>query len=168
MPNIQLVVLFILVVVILGGTKLLYLRRTATMRALAARRGFDFREGAARMFSFPPDPNPIPYTFRPRTYPANRMDRTWNVIEGEVKGISVLILDSNLNLGGRNQRCCTFIAARAEISPFKDRDSNEDTVLTNGWIALYRSRFSLVPWTLSIKRLERHLDNLPPTETNMK
>jgi len=118
------------------------------------------------MIGFPPDPNPIPYTFRPRTYPANKIDRTWNVIEGEVDGISVLILDSNLNLGGRNQHSCTFIAARAEISPFKDRGSDENTVLTNGWIALYRPPRLFGSSILSIKRLERHLDNLVSAETN--
>jgi len=88
------------------------------------------------------------------------MDQTWNVIEGDVKGISILILDSRLNLGSRRQNYCTFIAARAEISPFHDRDPQEETVLTNGWIALYRLRYWPFPWTLSIKRLEKHLDNL--------
>jgi hypothetical protein len=165
MPDIELMFFAVLIVVIFGGTKLSRVRRAAAMRALAARRGFSFREGAPSMFGFfSPDPNPIPYTFRPQTYPANKIDRTWNVIEGDAKGISILILDSNLNLGGRNQQVCTFIAARADMSPFKDRDSNEDTVLTNGWIALYRPPRFFCSSTLSIKRLERHLDNLVPTE----
>jgi len=137
--------------------------RAYVMRRFAERHGFSYRTGDHSFF-FPSREPPIPYTFRPRTYPASLMNQTWNVIQGEVKGLQVLILDSNLNLGHRNQRTCTFIAAKAQISPFIDRDASEQSVLTNGWFALYRVDLFGRPKTLSIRRLEKHLENFSPSK----
>ena len=137
--------------------------RAHVMRAFAERHGFSFRPGHRHTF-FPSHEPPIPYTFRPHTYPANRMDHSWNVIQGEVKGLQILILDSNLNLGPRHQQTCTFIAAKAQVFPFPDRDASEQSVLTNGWFALYRVGFFGTPKTISINRLEKHLENFSPSK----
>jgi hypothetical protein len=87
----------------------------------------------------------------------------WNVIEGEKNGIKILIVDTTLGVG-REQKgkgvYSTFIAARTDENPFGDKSPEEKIAHSNGWTALYRIRFLRVPWTLSIQRIEAHLDNL--------
>lgn len=168
MPEAFQSLVFLCLPVILFIAELLHLRwRASAMRALAERHGFSFRAGDHSLL-FPSREPPIPYTFRPRTYPANTLNSTWNVIQGEMKGLQILVLDSNLNLGHRNQRTCTFIAAKAQVSPFADRGPSEQSVLTNGWFALYPTNFFGRPTTLSLKRIEKHLQNLNPSKMDVR
>lgn len=82
------------------------------------------------------------------------------MIEGDKNGVRVLILDSTLSMGGKRGRYSTFIALRTDKNPFEDKDAHEKIAHSNGWTALYRLRFWQIPWTLSIQRIEEHLNNL--------
>lgn len=151
----------LVVTVIIVGIKLLLRIRASAMRALAHRLGFQYTEGNSSLWFVPKGYRPIPTTFRLRGYPMNTLRRTWNVLEGERNGLKVVIVDSILGLGGKGGgRYCTFIATRTENNPFGDRSDQEKIAHSNGWTALYRLRFWQIPWTLSIERIEEHLDNL--------
>jgi hypothetical protein len=90
----------------------------------------------------------------------NTISRTWNVIEGEKNGVNVLILDSVLDLGVKCGRYCTFIATRTGWNPFGNKSPQEKIAHSDGWTALYPLRFWQIPWTLSIQRIEEHLNGL--------
>lgn len=119
--------------------------------------GFQYTEGNQRFWS--KDPHSLPTSFRLRGVP---ISRAWNVIEGEKNGIRVLILDGVLNLGVKSGHYRTFIAARTDENPFENKSPQEKITHSNGWTTLYRTRFPdlLIPWTLSIQRIEEHLNNL--------
>ncbi len=93
--------------------------------------------------------------------------KTWNVIEGETNGVSILILDSILGLGGKQGRYATFIAARTDQNPFSNLSAQERIAHSNGWTALYRMRFWQIPWTLSIQRIEEHLARLGANDASV-
>ena len=139
--------------------KLLYWYRASAMRALALKCGLQYTKGDPKLWYLPKHHRPIPTSFRLRGFPVNTLSRTWNVIEGEKNGISVLILDSTLSMGGNRGRYSTFIAVQSDKNPFEDNDAREKIAHSNGWTALYRLRFWQVPWTLSIQRIEEHLNN---------
>jgi hypothetical protein len=143
-----------------AGIGLLYWFRASAMRALALRRGFQYTNGDPPLWFRPKDYRPIPTSFRLRGYPVNSISRTWNVIKGEKNGIIILILDSALDFGVRRGRYCTFIAARTDQDPFGIKSPQEKIAHSNGWTALYRLRFWQIPWTVSIQRIEEHLDSL--------
>ncbi len=130
------------------------------MPALALRWGFQFTEGNPGIWFLPKEHHSIPISFRLRGYPVNTITRTWNVIEGERNGISILILDSTLRSGGKYGCYSTFIAARTDQNPFGNRSPQEKIAHSNGWTALYRLRFWQIPWTLSIQRIEEHLASM--------
>jgi hypothetical protein len=142
------------------GIRLLYWFRASAMRALALRLGFQYTKGAPTFWFLPKNHVPIPTSFRLRGYPVNTINRTWNVIEGERNGIRILILDSTLGFGGKRGRYCTFIAARTDQNLFGNKGPQEKIAHSNGWTALYRFRFWQIPWTLSIHRIEEHLNSL--------
>jgi hypothetical protein len=145
---------------IFAGVRLLYWFRASAMRALALRWGFRYTKGDPRFWFLPKNHCPIPTSFRLRGYPVNAINRTWNVVEGEMSGISILILDSTLGFGAKRGRYSTFIAARTDQDPFGVKSAQEKIAHSNGWTALYRLRFWQVPWTLSIQRIEEHLNSL--------
>ena len=145
---------------IFAGIRLLYWFRASAMRALALRWGFQYTKGDPRFWLPPKDHRPTPTSFRLRGYPVNTISRTWNVIEGEKNGISILILDSILDFGVKRGRYCTFIAARTDQNPFGIKSPQEKIAHSNGWTALYRLCFWQIPWTLSIQRIDGHLDSL--------
>jgi hypothetical protein len=145
---------------IVGGIAFLYWSRASAMRAFARKWGFQYTKGDPRIWYLPKDHTPMPTEFRLRGYPVNTLNRTWNVIEGEKNGIKFLILDSTLSMGGKRGRYSTFIAARTDTNPFEIKSPQEKIAHSNGWTALYRLRFWQVPWTLSIQRIEQHLNNL--------
>ena len=83
------------------------------------------------------------------------------MIEGEKSGLSILIFDSILDLGIKSGTYCTYIAARCDTSPFGTEFHREKIIHRNGWTILYRFRLlQILPWTLSIRRIEQHLNNL--------
>jgi hypothetical protein len=150
----------LLLTAIFAGVRWLYWFRASAMRALALRRNFRYTKGDPRFWFLPKNHRPIPTSFRLRGYPVNTINRTWNVIEGETNGISILILDSTLSFGSKDGRYCTFISARTDQSPFGIKGPQEKIAHSNGWTALYRLRFWQIPWTLSIRRIEEHLNSL--------
>jgi hypothetical protein len=145
---------------IIVGIKSLYRSRASAMRALALKGGFQYTEGDPRFWNLPKDHNPLPTSFRLRGYPVNTISRMWNVIEGEKNGIKVLIVDSTLSMGGKRGRYSTFVAARTDKNPFGNKSPEEKIAHSNGWTAVYRLRFWQIPWTLSIQRIEEHLNSL--------
>jgi hypothetical protein len=143
------------------GVKLLYLSRTAAMRALALRLGFQFREGEPHLLHLPKNHHPLPPSFQVRGSPWNTVTRAWNFIEGEKNGTKVIIFGSTLGSRYRgNGIYSTFIAVRADNNPFSYAGHELKIAHSNGWIALYRFRFWQIPWTLSIERIEECLDNV--------
>jgi hypothetical protein len=150
----------LLLTVIYIGIKLLYEFRASAMRTFALKWGFQYSKGEPRMLYLPKNHRPKPASFRLHGYPVDTMNRTWNLVEGEKNGLKILIVDSTLSMGGRNGRYSTFIAVRTDTNPFGDEDSDEKVVHSNGWTALYRLRFWQIPWTLSIQRIEEHLETL--------
>ena len=100
-----------------------------------------------------------PESFRLRGYPVDTLRKTWNLVEGKKNGLHVLILDSILGMGGTRGRYSTFIAVQTNHDPFKLRGPDEKIAHSNGWIAVYRLKFWQIPWTLSIERIEAHLDS---------
>jgi hypothetical protein len=151
---------------IFGGIKLLYWFRATAMRALALRMGFQYTKGDPPLWFVPKDYRPIPTSFRLRGSPVNMISRTWNVIEGEKNGISILILDSILDLGVKKGSYCTFIATRTDQNPFGGKDPQEKIAHSNGWTALYRLRlWQIIPWTMSVQRVEEHLNSLNSRST---
>lgn len=150
----------LLLTVMFAGIKLLYEFRASAMRGLALKWGFQYSKGEPRMLYLPKSHRPKPVSFRLHGYPVDTLNRTWNLIEGEKNGLKILILDSTLSMGGRRGRYSTFIAVRTDTNPFNNEDSEEKIVHSNGWTALYRLRFWQIPWTLSIQRIEEHLEAL--------
>lgn len=151
---------FLLLAAIFAGVRLLYWLRASAMRALALRWGFRYTKGDPRFWFLPKKHCPLPTSFRLRGYPVNTINRTWNVVEGEMGGISILILDSTLGFGAKRGRYSTFIAAQTDRNPFGVTRAQEKIAHSNGWTAVYRLRFWQIPWTLSIQRIEEHLNSL--------
>ncbi len=150
----------LLLTVVFIGIRLLYGFRASAMRTLALKWDFQYSKGEPRMLYLPKNHSPKPASFRLHGYPVDTLNRTWNLIEGEKNGLKILILDSTLSMGGRNGRYSTFIAVRTDTNPFDNEAPEEKIVYSNGWIALYRLRFWQIPWTLSIRRIEEHLETL--------
>lgn len=142
------------------GIEVLYRYRASAMCAFAAKWGFRYSKGEPKKYYLPKHHHPTPASFRLKGYPVDTLNRTWNVIEGEKNGFKILVLDSTLSMGGRRGRYATFIAIRADTNPFGDTSPEEKIAHSNGWTALYRLRFWQIPWTLSIRRIEEHLDAL--------
>lgn len=155
----------LMIAALLIGTKLLYSSRASAMRALAVRFGFRYTKG--HPWSVSPGYLPLPTSFRLRGFPLDTMKRTWNVIEGERNGTSLVILDSLLSCGGKRGRYCTFIAVRTDDNPFEETSREEKIAHSNGWTALYRLRFWQIPWTLSIARIEEQVSRLSLTNAPM-
>jgi hypothetical protein len=142
------------------GIKLLYRFRSVTMRALALRLGFQFREGEPLLLYLRKGHRPLPTSLQVRGAPWNTITRAWNFIEGEKAGIRVVIFDSTLGSGKGKGVYSTFIAVQTDENPFKYREPEEKIAHSNGWTALYRLRFWQIPWTLSVQSIEEYVDNL--------
>ena len=150
-----------MVVLLFGVVKLLYLFRAMAMRAFAFKLGLQYKEGKPHLLYLPKGHRPLPTWLQVKGAPWNTVTRAWNFIEGEKNGIKVLIFDSTLGSRNRGKGIySTFIAVRTDKNAFENKDSYEKIAHSNGWTALYRFRFWQIPWTLSIQRIEEHLDNL--------
>ena len=147
------------VALLLGVVTILFVFRTRSMRAFAARRGFKYVGPRApsfwgfRYFRKVKPPIPLPHA----CHLAGEISQAWNVIEGQQNGAAVLIFDSVL--GGRTY--CTFMAYQTEQNPFGMDTSPDRVIQSGGWTVLFRVRWpSIIPWTMSIQRLDDHLDKL--------
>lgn len=138
----------------------LYLFRARAMRALAAKRGFHYvGPWAPKWFGLPKIKPRLP--FARNWYPADEIRQVWNVIEGERDGVPILIFDSVFGpFGWNTYTFCTFIACEAEENPFEIDSPSEATVESRGWRVVYRLSGPFIVWSMSIKRLERHLESV--------
>ena len=142
-------VVFGLFAVCFGLQNLLPRLRTRAMRSLALRRGFHYIGG------------PLPTSFRMTCDPAAGLRFASDVIEGQTNGVRILIFDCAIGVG-RGQ-ACTFIATQTNQNPFGRVSWGEKIVQSCGWSALYRLRPLFpgsAPWSMSIQRIEEHLDGL--------
>jgi hypothetical protein len=105
-------------------------------------------------------------------YPADVIRQAWNVIEGDVGGVPVVVCDSLLwQLGwwGGGQYC-TFIACQSEKNPFEVPMSGiadrlrDSVVYKHGWTILYQVPLVLknpfTTFSMSTERLEFHLKSV--------
>ena len=158
------------VTLVFGFVRLLMFFRANAVRALASRWGFQYIGPPAVRFwslwfrSSPEISPPLPVSFSLASYPADRIRQVWNVIEGQQSGVSVFIFDSYL--GRVKGTYCTFIACQTEKNPFGSDTSSDRVVHSSGWTALYRIPFlQIIPWTMSIHRLDDHVNRLRVTST---
>jgi hypothetical protein len=154
---------FLLVLVLLPifvGIEYLHQSRIAAMRALATRWSFQYSSGDPQIWAGRRSPVHYPLGFKMRCYPVCDMSKLWNVIDGEMNGIRVLIFDTKLGTG-RGARYCTFFAIQTSENLFKCISSREKIAQRAGWTAVYRIPFIRIrPWTISITRIEELLNNL--------
>ena len=156
---------------IVGAVKLSLLVRARAMRALAARWGFQYIGPSAFTWKFSwgrawltlrkiQPPVPIPFSLA--WWPANQIRQVWNVIEGQQGGVPVVIFDSCIE--GSRDVYRTFVACKAEQIPFVIDKRRDRVVHSHGWTILYQVPFPLLTpgrtWSMSIRRLDRHLNTL--------
>ncbi len=159
---------FAVLALIVGVVRVSLMFRAQAMRALAVRRGLRYiGPSAFRWWGWPPVPKispPVLLPFSLAWWPANKIRQVWNVIEGQQEGVSVLIFDSFIGGMGKSGVYRTFFACKTEQSPFGTDASSGRVVQSHGWTILYRSpRFLEAPWatwSMSIRRLEDHLNKL--------
>jgi hypothetical protein len=144
--------------------------RGRAMRALAGRLGLRYAgpPGPRFVYGYMPKIKPnLP--FSRVGYPTDEIRQVWNLIEGERGGIRIVIFDSLLYRFATINTFCTFMACQTDGDPFGvDGASNRlfqiDQVMHKhtGWTLLYRMALvhTFVPWSISIKRLERALNDL--------
>jgi hypothetical protein len=137
---------------ILTPIAILYYVRNRAMRALALRLGFRYIG------------RPLPDSFYLRGYPLNAIGWARNVIQGEQAGIPILIFDCYAGTG-KGAPYCTVIAAQTSINPFPEVSPPEKITKQRAWTAVYRTRYPLIPWTLSTDRIEELLNNLQGSPT---
>jgi hypothetical protein len=146
------------VTAVFGVVGIPFVFRARAMRTLAARRGFHYIGPAAPSFwgfrSFREVTPPLPVSF-PRTgYQLGEIRQAWNVIEGQQNGVSVVICDGVMG----DRTYCTVIGCQTEQNPFKADTSSDRVIRSHGWTVLCRVRYLQIPWTMSIQRLDDHLN----------
>ena len=145
--------------------------RARAMRAFAARWGLQYIGPSAFTWRFArgrlwvtlrrTEP-PVPFPFSLTWWQGNEIWQVWNVIEGQQSGVSVLIFDSFIE--GYKDVYRTFLACKTEQNPFEIHKLRENVVHSHGWTILHGVPFPLVvpwaTWSMSIKRLDDHLNTL--------
>jgi hypothetical protein len=143
-------ILFVIAVVIAGFGCFYVLDsfRTKSMRALASKLGFKFIGRT------------LPASFTMTCYPFDgSLTYLWNVIEGQLNGVSVLVFDSAPFGTSR-----TFIAVQRGGEVFvSDGSFYQGKILqSNGWTAIYQWKpwVNLLGWSTSTKKIEDYLGQL--------
>ena len=147
------------VMLVLGLIKILYVFRAQAMRTLAGRWGLHYvgpsfsgwQTSSSRKLT-------LPLSFPNELVQGRPIRQVWNVIEGQQRGLSVLIFDSIIGEG--RGMYCTFFACRTEQNPFGINIAPDRVIQSQGWTALYRDRFLQIPWTMGVQRLDDHLNEL--------
>lgn len=148
--------------------------RARSMRSLAAKWRFEYVGPASPKLEFlvyMPKIKPL-LPFPLKGGRLNDVRQVWNVIEGERGGIRIRIFDGLFWLGfGDRSQYCTFIACETERNPFGcDAASHrvfqkERISQSAGWTILRHEPIILInpftTWTMSTRRIETHLSNLP-------
>ena len=159
------------IALIVGLVRTSLLFRARAMRAFAARCGlqyigpsafrwrYSWGRGGLTVRKIKPL---IPIPFSLAWSPGNEIRQVWNVIEGQQNGMPIVIFDSVIE--GYRDIYRTFIACKTEQNPFERDKLRDNVVQSHGWTIVYRVPFPLpVPWatwSMSIKRLEGHLNML--------
>jgi hypothetical protein len=146
-----------------GVLRIVHLLRANAMREFAGRLGFEYIGPGA-----PPNWLWNPYHFyTPPSLPSwishfrpsgERIRQAWNVTKGSVDGVPVLIFDCVLGCNGGHP--CTVITCHTEQDPFVTVTSKDRVLATHGWSVLHGSWFLWFSWTMGIKRLEAHLNDM--------
>jgi hypothetical protein len=159
------------IALIVGLVRTSLLFRARAMRAFAARWGLQYIGPSAFRWRYAwgrgwltlrkiKPPVPIPFSLA--WSPANEIRQVWNVIEGQQSGMSIVIFDSIIE--GYRDIYRTFVACKTEQNPFEIDKLRDNVVQSHGWTIVYQVPFPLlVPWatwSMSIKRLEGHLNML--------
>lgn len=136
--------------------------RARAMRDLAAKWGFQYIGPPASRWFSPSHPKispplPVGLSLACHSY-CSRIRQVWNVIEGQQNGVSLFIFDSIIGEG--KGVYCTFMACQTEHNPFGTDTSPHRVLQSGGWTILYRVRFLQIPWTMSIQRLDDHVNKL--------
>ncbi len=143
-----------------GVVTIIFIFRARSMRALAARSGFQYIGPRAPNFwgfrSFPKVRLPLPVSFPRACYPVGEVRQVWNLIEGQQNGVSVLIFDGVVG----ERTYCTFIACQTKQNPFGMDTSPDRVIQSGGWTVLCRVRYLQIPWTMGIQRLDDHVNKL--------
>lgn len=147
---------------IFGVFRIMHMFRARSMRALAARWGFQYIGPPAPKWWNPStlEINPRLPAWIARFYPSGiRIRQIWNVIEGQRDGISVLIFDSVIGeyKGGQP---CTLIACHTEDNPFGTVTFPDRLIQSHGWTVLHGVWFLWFSWTMGMQRLEHHVKTL--------
>jgi hypothetical protein len=140
-----------------------YVLRVRAMRALALRWGLTYVGPPMPRLIVGYMPKIKPKLPFPRNwYPANMIRQAWNVVEGQVDGVPVVIFDSFIWYLGSHGQYLSFIACQAQNDPFEvSEDEPEIVTQHHGWTILYRvPRFLMNPFATSgmrADRIEHHL-----------
>lgn len=148
------------ILAIFGCVEMLLSYRSAQMRALATRLGWTYTPGRNHVWRLIFKQQVFPVDFRLRGYPFTARWGMMNILRGKCDGTQMLVLDELLHLGPRYDRYVTFIAAKTDTDPFVARTGKEKVAHSNGWCAVYKMRYSLLPWSMSVQRIEEHLATL--------
>ena len=156
---------------IVGLVRISLLFRAHAMRAFAARWGLQYVGPSAFTWRYAWGRDwltlrkvkpPVPIPFSLAWWPGTEIRQVWNVIEGQQSGMSVVIFDAFME--GYKDVYRTFLACKTEQNPFEIDKFRENVVHSHGWTILYGVPFPLVvpwaTWSISIRRLERHLNTL--------
>jgi hypothetical protein len=155
---------FAIVVLIAGAIRIVHFLRGHAMRALAAELGFEYiGPGAPPNWLRNPSHLHIEAPLPPwisQLHPCGqRIRQVWNVIEGNRNGASVLIFDCVIG-EYRGGHPCTVIMCQTEQDPFKMVAASDRVLSAHGWSVLHGSWFLWFSWTMGIKRLKAHLNEL--------
>lgn len=149
---------------IAGVFRIVHLIRAHAMRTFATRLGFEhIGPGAPPNWLWNPShfhtPPPLPSWISHLRPSGQRIRQVWNVIKGNVDGVPVLIFDCVIG-EVRGGHPCTVIMCQTEPNPFVTVTSKDRVLATHGWSVLHGSWFLWFSWTMGIKRLETHLNDM--------
>jgi len=153
MAGVFLIQVLAVVLVISGGMQIIHRFRARSMRAFAAKWGF--------RYIGPPAPkwwNPSHFDLPHSMSIFVGIRQVWNVVEGERNGVSIFICDGVI--GSRGGQPCTFIACQGGQNPFGTVDATVRVVQHHGWTVLYGVWLLWFSWTMSMKRIDHHVDGL--------
>ncbi len=145
-----------------------YFIRGRAMRAFAAKTGFEYigpetppnwLRNPDHLHIQPPLPGWISHL-----HPGERRIRqVWNVMEGKINGISVLIFDCII--GEFKTAPCTILAAQTEHDVFGvgapvDSAFQSRITQSHGWTVVHGTWFMWFSWTMGTKRIDNRLNQL--------
>jgi hypothetical protein len=152
------------VAIILAAVRIVHMFRGRSMRALAARLGFQYIGPPAppkwwwnpsHLHIGPPLPAWIS-KFRPS---GQRIRQVWNVIEGRQNGVSLLIFDCVIG-EYRGGHPCTLIVCHSEQNPFGTVGAADRLVQSHGWTVIHGVWFLWFCWTMNTQRIGRHVSGV--------